>query len=111
MSPPQSKKTYDQKCKDSDEAEQAFERISSQGNQKQMEKVRGTCHSNRCGAGWGEATASWRGTEACSMQGRVWLVSPSCWGGFSPLALAPMTSITHDLRQASGKEEMVIFPA
>ncbi|XP_027696544.1 proline-serine-threonine phosphatase-interacting protein 1 isoform X2 [Vombatus ursinus] len=34
----ESKKTYDQKCKDADEAEQAFERISSQGNQKQVEK-------------------------------------------------------------------------
>ncbi|XP_068927362.1 proline-serine-threonine phosphatase-interacting protein 1 [Petaurus breviceps papuanus] len=34
----ESKRTYDQKCKDADDAEQAFERISSQGNQKQMEK-------------------------------------------------------------------------
>ncbi|XP_044518847.1 proline-serine-threonine phosphatase-interacting protein 1 isoform X2 [Gracilinanus agilis] len=34
----ESKKTYEQKCKDADEAEQVFERISSQGNQKQVEK-------------------------------------------------------------------------
>ncbi|XP_072484746.1 proline-serine-threonine phosphatase-interacting protein 1 isoform X1 [Notamacropus eugenii] len=34
----ESKKTYEQKCKDADEAEQVFERVSSQGNQKQMEK-------------------------------------------------------------------------
>uniref|UniRef100_A0A670Z1S7 Proline-serine-threonine phosphatase interacting protein 1 n=1 Tax=Pseudonaja textilis TaxID=8673 RepID=A0A670Z1S7_PSETE len=35
----ESKKAYDQKCKDADEAEQAFERISATGNQKQIEKV------------------------------------------------------------------------
>uniref|UniRef100_A0A8C5RJP4 Proline-serine-threonine phosphatase interacting protein 1 n=1 Tax=Laticauda laticaudata TaxID=8630 RepID=A0A8C5RJP4_LATLA len=35
----ESKKAYDQKCKDADEAEQAFERISAIGNQKQIEKV------------------------------------------------------------------------
>ncbi|XP_070618392.1 proline-serine-threonine phosphatase-interacting protein 1 [Erythrolamprus reginae] len=34
----ESKKAYDQKCKDADEAEQAFERISANGNQKQTEK-------------------------------------------------------------------------
>ncbi|XP_069313181.1 proline-serine-threonine phosphatase-interacting protein 1 [Eulemur rufifrons] len=34
----ESKKTYEQKCRDSDDAEQAFERISAGGNQKQMEK-------------------------------------------------------------------------
>ncbi|KAG8144883.1 hypothetical protein E2320_013291 [Naja naja] len=34
----ESKKAYDQKCKDADEAEQAFERISAIGNQKQTEK-------------------------------------------------------------------------
>ncbi|XP_053896996.1 proline-serine-threonine phosphatase-interacting protein 1 isoform X1 [Malaclemys terrapin pileata] len=34
----ESKKTYEQKCKDADEAEQAFERISASGNQKQTEK-------------------------------------------------------------------------
>uniref|UniRef100_A0A8D0HJJ3 Proline-serine-threonine phosphatase interacting protein 1 n=1 Tax=Sphenodon punctatus TaxID=8508 RepID=A0A8D0HJJ3_SPHPU len=33
-----SKKTYEQKCKDADEAEQVFERISASGNQKQTEK-------------------------------------------------------------------------
>ncbi|KAL7980370.1 hypothetical protein Chor_014699 [Crotalus horridus] len=33
-----SKKAYEQKCKDADEAEQAFERISAVGNQKQTEK-------------------------------------------------------------------------
>ncbi|XP_073159605.1 proline-serine-threonine phosphatase-interacting protein 1 isoform X3 [Lepidochelys kempii] len=33
-----SKKTYEQKCKDADEAEQAFKRISASGNQKQTEK-------------------------------------------------------------------------
>ncbi|XP_045704617.1 proline-serine-threonine phosphatase-interacting protein 1 isoform X6 [Phyllostomus hastatus] len=35
---PQSKKTYEQKCRDADDAEQAFERISSNGQQKQVEK-------------------------------------------------------------------------
>ena len=35
----QSKKTYEQKCKDADEAELAFDRISAAGNQKQTEKV------------------------------------------------------------------------
>lgn len=35
----QSKKTYEQKCKEADEAEQSFERISASGNQKQTEKV------------------------------------------------------------------------
>ncbi|KAJ6664157.1 hypothetical protein lerEdw1_008373 [Lerista edwardsae] len=34
----ESKKMYEQKCRDSDEAEQAFERISAAGNQKQTEK-------------------------------------------------------------------------
>lgn len=34
----ESKKMYEQKCKDADEAEQAFERISVAGNQKQTEK-------------------------------------------------------------------------
>ncbi|KAF7237784.1 Proline-serine-threonine phosphatase-interacting protein 1 [Varanus komodoensis] len=34
----ESKKTYDQKCKDADEAEQTFDRISAAGNQKQTEK-------------------------------------------------------------------------
>ncbi|NWX22632.1 PPIP1 protein, partial [Aegotheles bennettii] len=34
----ESKKTYEQKCKEADEAEQSFERISAAGNQKQMEK-------------------------------------------------------------------------
>ncbi|KAM5338012.1 proline-serine-threonine phosphatase-interacting protein 1 isoform 6-T6 [Glossophaga mutica] len=33
-----SKKTYEQKCRDADDAEQAFERISSNGQQKQVEK-------------------------------------------------------------------------
>lgn len=35
----QSKKTYEQKCKEADEAEQFFERTSASGNQKQTEKV------------------------------------------------------------------------
>ncbi|XP_060115947.1 proline-serine-threonine phosphatase-interacting protein 1 [Heteronotia binoei] len=34
----ESKKTYEQKCKEADEAELAFERISAVGNQKQAEK-------------------------------------------------------------------------
>ncbi|XP_020664326.3 proline-serine-threonine phosphatase-interacting protein 1 isoform X1 [Pogona vitticeps] len=34
----ESKKTYEQKCKDADEAELAFDRISAAGNQKQTEK-------------------------------------------------------------------------
>ncbi|NWS40995.1 PPIP1 protein, partial [Probosciger aterrimus] len=34
----ESKKTYEQKCKEADEAEQSFERISASGNQKQTEK-------------------------------------------------------------------------
>lgn len=34
----ESKKTYEQKCRDSDDAEQAFERISTNGHQKQVEK-------------------------------------------------------------------------
>ncbi|XP_074152604.1 proline-serine-threonine phosphatase-interacting protein 1 [Sminthopsis crassicaudata] len=34
----ESKKTYDQKCRDADDAEQALERISAQGNPKQVEK-------------------------------------------------------------------------
>ncbi|XP_075391673.1 proline-serine-threonine phosphatase-interacting protein 1 [Tenrec ecaudatus] len=34
----ESKKTYEQKCRDADDAEQAFERISANGHQKQMEK-------------------------------------------------------------------------
>ncbi|XP_045304949.1 proline-serine-threonine phosphatase-interacting protein 1 isoform X1 [Leopardus geoffroyi] len=33
-----SKKTYEQKCRDADDAEQAFERISTNGHQKQVEK-------------------------------------------------------------------------
>lgn len=36
---PQSKKTYEQKCREADEAEQSFERTSASGNQKQTEKV------------------------------------------------------------------------
>ncbi|XP_061855625.1 proline-serine-threonine phosphatase-interacting protein 1 isoform X3 [Colius striatus] len=35
----ESKKTYEQKCKEADEAEQSFERTSALGNQKQTEKV------------------------------------------------------------------------
>lgn len=35
----QSKKSYDQKCRDADDAEQAFERVSASGHQKQIEKV------------------------------------------------------------------------
>lgn len=42
---PQSKKTYEQKCRDADDAEQAFERISTNGPQKQVEKVRGATES------------------------------------------------------------------
>lgn len=38
---PQSKKSYEQKCRDADDAEQVFERISTNGPQKQVEKVRG----------------------------------------------------------------------
>ncbi|XP_023608929.1 proline-serine-threonine phosphatase-interacting protein 1 isoform X1 [Myotis lucifugus] len=34
----ESKKTYEQKCRDADDAEQAFERISISGQQKQVEK-------------------------------------------------------------------------
>uniref|UniRef100_A0A452HVK3 Proline-serine-threonine phosphatase-interacting protein 1 n=1 Tax=Gopherus agassizii TaxID=38772 RepID=A0A452HVK3_9SAUR len=39
----ESKKTYEQKCRDADEAEQAFERISASGNQKQTEKSGSFC--------------------------------------------------------------------
>lgn len=34
----ESKKAYEQKCRDADDAEQAFERISANGQQKQVEK-------------------------------------------------------------------------
>lgn len=34
----ESKKAYDQKCRDADDAEQAFERVSANGHQKQVEK-------------------------------------------------------------------------
>ncbi|OXB82018.1 UNVERIFIED_CONTAM: hypothetical protein H355_004101 [Colinus virginianus] len=34
----ESKKSYEQKCKEADEAEQSFERMSASGNQKQTEK-------------------------------------------------------------------------
>ncbi|XP_047397935.1 proline-serine-threonine phosphatase-interacting protein 1 isoform X3 [Sciurus carolinensis] len=34
----ESKRTYEQKCRDADDAEQAFERISASGHQKQVEK-------------------------------------------------------------------------
>ncbi|XP_039712607.1 proline-serine-threonine phosphatase-interacting protein 1 isoform X2 [Pteropus medius] len=34
----ESKKTYEQKCRDADDAEQAFERVSANGQQKQVEK-------------------------------------------------------------------------
>ncbi|XP_036137440.1 proline-serine-threonine phosphatase-interacting protein 1 isoform X2 [Molossus molossus] len=34
----ESKKTYEQKCRDADDAEQTFERISTNGQQKQVEK-------------------------------------------------------------------------
>ncbi|XP_045141608.1 proline-serine-threonine phosphatase-interacting protein 1 [Echinops telfairi] len=34
----ESKKTYEQKCRDADDAEQAFERVIANGHQKQMEK-------------------------------------------------------------------------
>ncbi|NP_001100294.2 proline-serine-threonine phosphatase-interacting protein 1 [Rattus norvegicus] len=34
----ESKKSYDQKCRDADDAEQAFERVSASGHQKQIEK-------------------------------------------------------------------------
>lgn len=36
---PQSKKTYEQKCREADEAEQSLERTSASGSQKQTEKV------------------------------------------------------------------------
>uniref|UniRef100_A0A8C3RA25 Proline-serine-threonine phosphatase interacting protein 1 n=1 Tax=Cyanoderma ruficeps TaxID=181631 RepID=A0A8C3RA25_9PASS len=35
----ESKKTYEQRCREADEAEQSFERTSASGNQKQTEKV------------------------------------------------------------------------
>ncbi|KAH0509678.1 Proline-serine-threonine phosphatase-interacting protein 1 [Microtus ochrogaster] len=35
----ESKKAYDQKCRDADDAEQAFERVSANGHQKQVEKA------------------------------------------------------------------------
>ena len=48
---PQSKKTYEQKCRDADDAEQAFERISTNGHQKQVEKVRGATEAMWCHPG------------------------------------------------------------
>ncbi|KAK2103465.1 hypothetical protein P7K49_017321 [Saguinus oedipus] len=49
----ESKKTYEQKCRDADDAEQTFERISANGHQKQVEKpeqsqaVQGLSHRGR----------------------------------------------------------------
>lgn len=45
----QSKKAYDQKCRDADDAEQAFERASANGHQKQVEKV---CRVRGESGGW-----------------------------------------------------------
>lgn len=52
LPPAQSKKTYEQKCRDADDAEQAFERISTNGQQKQVEKVRAVTEAGQShGAG------------------------------------------------------------
>uniref|UniRef100_A0A8B9ZBM8 Proline-serine-threonine phosphatase interacting protein 1 n=1 Tax=Buteo japonicus TaxID=224669 RepID=A0A8B9ZBM8_9AVES len=45
----ESKKTYEQKCKEVDEAEQSFERISASGNQKHTEKQKGSKIISRSG--------------------------------------------------------------
>ncbi|XP_026565615.1 proline-serine-threonine phosphatase-interacting protein 1 [Pseudonaja textilis] len=51
----ESKKAYDQKCKDADEAEQAFERISATGNQKQIEKSQTKAKQSRDSANEAES--------------------------------------------------------
>ncbi|OWK51620.1 Proline-serine-threonine phosphatase-interacting protein 1 [Lonchura striata] len=43
----QSKKSYEQKCREADEAEQSFERTSAAGNPKQTEKVPGMPSQNK----------------------------------------------------------------
>lgn len=51
---PQSKKTYEQKCRDADDAEQTFERISTNGQQKQVEKVCEATEAICCHPGLGQ---------------------------------------------------------
>uniref|UniRef100_A0A8C5TQC9 Proline-serine-threonine phosphatase interacting protein 1 n=1 Tax=Malurus cyaneus samueli TaxID=2593467 RepID=A0A8C5TQC9_9PASS len=48
----ESKKTYEQKCKEADEAEQSFERTSASGNQKQTEKQKGSKIISGSEGGW-----------------------------------------------------------
>ncbi|XP_017373865.1 proline-serine-threonine phosphatase-interacting protein 1 isoform X1 [Cebus imitator] len=50
----ESKKTYEQKCRDADDAEQTFERISAHGHQKQVEKSQNKAKQCRDSAGEAE---------------------------------------------------------
>ncbi|NXW87087.1 PPIP1 protein, partial [Alopecoenas beccarii] len=52
----ESKKTYEQKCKEADEAEQFFERTSASGNQKQTEKSQNKAKQCRDAANEAENT-------------------------------------------------------
>ncbi|NXG69618.1 PPIP1 protein, partial [Baryphthengus martii] len=52
----ESKKTYEQKCKEADEAEQSFERTSASGNQKQTEKSQNKAKQCRDAANEAENT-------------------------------------------------------
>lgn len=73
----QSKKTYEQKCRDSDDAEQAFERISTNGHQKQVEKVRGATealwyhpglgHGRKAGKGCCRNPCAWSAFGTCGL--------------------------------------------
>lgn len=81
MSPhPQSKKTYEQKCRDADDAEQAFERISANGQQKQVEKVCRATEAMCCHPGLGQGGETGKGCfrhpKARSASGTCWLVTP-----------------------------------
>ncbi|XP_036310719.1 proline-serine-threonine phosphatase-interacting protein 1 isoform X6 [Pipistrellus kuhlii] len=64
----ESKKTYEQKCRDADDAEQAFERISINGQQKQVEKSQNKakqCKDSAMEAG------TW---PTCLLRPRWWIV-------------------------------------
>lgn len=97
-----SKKSYEQKCRDADDAEQAFERISTNGPQKQVEKSQNK--AKQC-----KDSAMEAGTWPCPL--------PLTWdGGQTGLAPAPLHTLltlghtrTHDSTEAHAHHSHIIM--
>uniref|UniRef100_A0A7N4V7I3 F-BAR domain-containing protein n=1 Tax=Sarcophilus harrisii TaxID=9305 RepID=A0A7N4V7I3_SARHA len=95
----ESKKTYEQKCRDADDAEQALERISAQGNPKQVEKVRAPGQGQRGGDRGPKGRVPRGRASAPPWEGRG---VPSCWVWGWP-SLPPPSSIPGPLLTISVK--------